>query len=371
MNYNPRYTFSQGEFTLKTKAYYTLMAFVLCLPKLSLAADCSPFSKPSLDRLSCEDSTAARYFERMAKALQTLERVIPSGVRPAFRSHQNKWESYAEFWLAPASNTIAASSPRCSSPRAFVFQRMDSLEKTVSLIKETRPKSIDLCYDNAACLEPGASNGELICETLHLGIEGVPANAEQLILTLLGDWVARGHAFETRINKSTRNSEPCEVVTEKSMIEYLRGGFVTVRTRQGDTCNPQKSQEQVQTFDLRSGRSLKIKDFAQSPIELLNLLRKRKEAEVLQALLGYQLYGDKSRPRIEPNECSGLPFASLDDVNVHVTSDGLRVNNLFQKTTPDTAPCQFKVEDSLSPTSIVQLLKGRTSPASGMVKYLR
>lgn len=358
----------------KTILYSVITSF-LSLPYVASAGECSSFSGRSINKLACEDATSARFLSRLAKAQKALEKVSPPGARPAFRSHQAKWELFADAWLAPAVNNsasaTAANYPRCASPRALLFQRMDSLEKAVTTIKDTKPKTIDLCYDNASCLEPGATNSEMICETIHLGVEGVPASAEPLIISLLGDWVAKGHAFETHINKSTRNAEPCEIIQEKSLVEYLRGGFATVRTRQGDTCNPQNSNEQVQTFDLRTGRALKISDFVTSPAELLALLRKRKEADVLQALLKHQLKGDKTRPRIEPSECSELPFSTLADVNVHVTSDGLRINKLFKKTTPETAPCQFKVEEGVSPAAVGQLLKGKSTPASGMLKYIR
>jgi len=354
---------------------YSIALLALALQTQEVrAAECSSLSGQAINKIACEDTTAARFLNRMTKAQKVLEKVAPAGARPALRSHQAKWELFADAWLATNQangSGSALTGSRCSSPRAMLFQRMDSLEKAVITIKENKPKSIDLCYDNAACLEPGATNMEMICETIHLGVEGVPANAEPLIVTLLGDWVAKGQAFETHITKSTRNSEPCEVVLEKSMVEYLRGGFVTVRTRQGDTCNPQAGNEQVQTFDLRSGRSLKISDFTSSPSELLALLRKRKEADVLQALLRKQLQGDKSRPRIEPSECAELPFTTLDDVSVHVTSDGLRINKLFKRITAELAPCQFKVEEGLSPGTIAQLLKGKTSPASGMLRYIR
>ncbi len=352
---------------------FALLVLAVCTPK-AWADDCSSFNGKAIDKIACTDSTASRFLSRLAKAQKALEKAAPPGARPALRSHQARWELFADAWLTanPTSgSTSAAASPRCSSPRALLFQRMDSLEKAFVSLKENKPKTLDICYDNAACLEPGATNTEMICETIHLGVEGVPANAEPIVVSLLGEWVARGQAFETHVTKSLRNSEPCEVVSEKTMVEYLRGGFVTVRTRQGDTCNPIAANEMIQTFDLRSGRALKISDFTTSPAALLALLKKRKEADVLQALMRNQLSGDTTRPHIEPGECAELPFTTLNDVNIHMTSDGLRINKIFKKAPPELAPCQFKVEEGLSPGTVAQLLKGRKSPASGLLRYIR
>ncbi|MBM3382954.1 MAG: DUF1311 domain-containing protein [Betaproteobacteria bacterium] len=343
-------------------------------PLKAWADDCSSFSGKALDKIACADPTAARFLNRLAKAQKALEKAAPAGARIALRSHQSRWELFADAWLAansPADPKSSAAAPRCSSPRALLFQRMDSLEKAVLTLKENKPKTLDLCYDNAACLEPGATNTEMVCETVYMGVEGVPANAEPIVITLLGEWVAKGHTFETHVTKSLRNSEPCELVSEKTMVEYLRGGFVTMRTRQGDTCNPLAANEMIQTFDLRSARALKISDFTTSPAALLALLKKRKEGDVLQALLRHQLNGETTRPNIEPGECAELPFTTLNDVNIHVTSDGLRINKLFKKAPPELAPCQFKVEEGLSPGTMALLLKGRKSPASGMLRYIR
>jgi hypothetical protein len=349
------------------------LVFLAAYAHQAWANDCSSFSGKAIDKIACSDTTASRFLNRMAKAQKALEKAAPPGARPALRSHQARWESFADAWLTSnsADPKSPAAAPRCSSPRALLFQRMDSLEKAIVTLKENKPKTLDLCYDNAACLEPGATNTEMICETIHFGVERVPANAEPIVVTLLGEWVAKGRAFETHITKSMRNSEPCEMVSEKTMVEYLRGGFVTVRTRQGDTCNPSAANEMIQTFDLRTGRALKISDFTSSPASLLALLMKRKEGDVLQALLRKQLSNDATRPHIEPGECAELPFTNLSDVNVHVTSDGLRINKLFLTPPPELAPCQFKVEEGLSPGTIAQLLKGRTSPASGMLRYIR
>ncbi|NBO38020.1 hypothetical protein EBU99_05500 [bacterium] len=340
----------------------------------ALAAECGGFSGQAINAVACADPTSARFLARTAKAIKMLERVIPTGARPALRSHQNKWELFADAWLASNQTAGSSSGPltsRCSSPRALLFQRMDTIEKAIATVRETKPKSVDLCYDNAACLEPGATNTEMICETIHLGIEGVPANAEAIVVNLLGQWVAQGRPFETHIIKSSRNQEPCETVSENTMVEYIRGGFVTVRTRQGDTCNPQAGSEQIATYDLRSGRALTIADFANSPAELLAILRKRKEGDVLQSLLRLQINGDKTRANIEPAECAQLPFTTLNDVNVHFTSDGLRINKLFKKTSRELASCQFKVEEGLSPSAVAQLLKGKSTPASALLRYIK
>jgi hypothetical protein len=350
----------------------------LCIGSFGLsgaawAGTCSAFGSSAIDALACTDTTAARFLDRITKAQKSLEKAVPLGARPALRNHHGKWELFAEAWLVrnPSSSITSSATPRCASPRAMLFQRMDSLEKAVLHIKENKPQNVDLCYDNAACLEPGATNSEMICETVYLGVEGVPDNAESVILPLLSDWTSKGHSFETHVSKASRNGEPCEIVSENTLVEYIRGGFVTVRKRQGDTCNPQNGSENIQTFELRVGRALNIADFTTSPSELLSLLTRRKEADVLQALLRHQLQGDKSRPNIEPAECAVLPFTTLDDINVHVTSDGLRVNKLFKRVPPELASCQFRVEDGLSPSVLAQLLKGKKTPASGMLRYIR
>ncbi|MEY3902296.1 MAG: hypothetical protein RL189_1602, partial [Pseudomonadota bacterium] len=332
--------------------------------------DCSQFSKQALPRIACEDPTAARFLTRIRGALKGLDKVISPGAKPALAAHQNRWEVYADSWLSTLPDK--PNSMRCSSPRALLFQRMDALEKAILSIRESRPKSIDVCYDNGACLEPGSVNTEMICETIYLGMENVPANAEPIVVKLLGQWTAEGRPFETRIIKSMGAKEPCETVSESSLVEYLRGGYVTIRYRQGDTCNPQGGSEQLNTFDLRSGRTLQIQDFAVSPQALLTLLRQRKEADVLQALLRKQLLGDDSRPHIEPTECAQLPFATFNELAIHVTGDGLRVNRLFKKPPRELASCQFKVEEGISPSTMAQLLRGKkTSPASGMLRYVK
>lgn len=334
------------------------------------AANCRQYSAQALKRIACEDPTAARFLQRIATAERALDKVLPAGSRPALKAHQKRWELYADSWLSALPNK--PDSIRCSSPRAFLFQRMESLEKALLSHREARSKSIDICYDNGACLEPNAVNTEMICETLFLGMDGVPANAEPLVVKLLGDWTAEGRPFETRITKSMGSKEPCETVSETSLIEYLRGGYVTVRYRLGDTCNPQGGSEQLNTFDLRSGRTLTIQDFTQNPQALLDLLKQRKEADVLQSLLRKQLAGDDSRPHIEPAECAKLTFAQLNEVSVHVTGDGLRVNRLFKKPPRESAACQFKVEEGISPSTMAQLLRMRkSSPAAGMLRYIK
>jgi hypothetical protein len=357
---------------MKLILMHALSVVALGMSASAFAGNCSSFSSSDIDSLACSDTTAARFLDRITKAQKSLEKVVPAGARQALRNHQGKWELFADAWLVRnQSQSAGALTPRCSSPRALLFQRMDSLEKTILHIKENKPQNIDLCYDNAACLEPGASNSEMICETVYLGVEGVPDNAESVILPLLSEWTAKGHSFETHVSKATRNGEPCEIVSENTLVEYIRGGFVTVRKRQGDTCNPQNGSENIQTFELRVGRALTISDFVTSPAELLSLLKRRKEADVLQSLLRHQLQGDKTRPNIEPAECAVLPFTALDDINVHVTSDGLRVNKLFKRVPPELASCQFRVEDGLSPSVLAQLLKGKKTPASGMLRYIR
>lgn len=332
--------------------------------------DCSKYTGQALAKIGCEDTTAARFQDRIAKASKALERLVPAGAKPAVRAHQQRWELYADSWMSPIPGK--PESIRCSSPRAMLFQRLDALEKAVVSIRESKLKSVDICYDNGACLEPGSVNTEMICETVFLGMDGVPANAEPLIIELLGKWTAEGRPFETRITKSMGPKEPCETVSETSMVEYLRGGYVTIRYRQGDTCTPQGGSEQLNTFDLRSGRTLLIQDFAPNAQALLNIIRKRNEAPVLQALLRKQLAGDNFRPTIEPTECAQLPFANLNEVAVHVTSDGLRVNRLFKKPPRELASCQFKVEEGITPSTMAMLLRmKKNSPASGMLRYVK
>jgi hypothetical protein len=339
-------------------------------PTTTATETCALQKGNALARISCEDATAARFLDRTNKAVQVLTKIIPQGARPALRAHQIRWEIYADSWLSPLPDKPDAA--RCSSPRALLFQRLETLEKAVLTLRESKPKSLDLCYDNGACIEPGAVNSEMICETLFLGMEGVPANAEPIVVQLLGQWTADGRPFETRINKSMGSKEPCETVSETALVEYVRGGYVTVRNRQGDTCNPQGGSEQLTTFDLRSGRALSIRDFTSNPKTLLNILRKQKEADVLQALLKNQLSKEKTHPHIEPAECAQLQFASLNDVSVHVTGDGLRVNRLFKKPPRELSSCQFKVEEGISPSTMAQLLRlQKGSPASGLLRYFK
>lgn len=331
---------------------------------------CTQKSENALARIACEDPTAARFLDRTNKAIKVIHRMIPDGAKPALKAHQIRWELYADSWLSPLPNKPG--SMRCSSPRALLFQRLDALEKTVLNLRESKPKSIDICYDNGACIEPGTVNSEMICETLFLGMENVPANAEPLVVKLLGQWTSDGRPFETRITKSMGKKEPCETVSETSLVEYLRGGYVTVRYRQGDTCNPQGGSEQLNTFDLRSGRTLTIRDFTSDAKTLLKILNKSKEAIVLQALLKNQLSNGNTRPHIEPSECASLPFARLNEVSVHVTSDGLRVSRLFKKPPRELSSCQFKVEEGISPSTMAQLLRmQKSSPASGMLRYIK
>lgn len=332
------------------------------------ASQCSPLSGRAINNLACSDTTTARFLSRLSSAQKSLEKRMYPGSRVALRSHQAKWEQFAEAWLTLNSDL----GTRCSSPRALIFQRMETLEKAVVSLDQFKSKTLDLCYDNAACLAPGALNTEMICETIQLGVEGVPKQAEPLIIKLIGEWNARGNGFETRILKSIRNSEPCELVNEMNLVEYLRGGYVTVRSRQGNTCDPQSGSEQVKTFDLRTGRALTMADFTESPNKLLTVLRKNKEADVLQALLRSQLQSDSARPRIEPSECSKLPFSELKDVHIHFVSEGLRVSKLFKNTPPELSSCQFKVEDGLSPSTVSVLLKDKpASPARAMLKYFQ
>lgn len=352
---------------IRTRAILLWLSAALVHQNAS-ANQCSALSGKATNALACSDATAARFLQRMSNAQKALEKQMYPGARTALRSHQAKWEQFAEAWLTANSNL----GTRCASPRALIFQRMETLEKAVMTIKDVSPKSIDLCYDNAACLAPGALNTEMICETLQLGIEGVPKRAEPLIIKLIGEWNARGNAFETRILKSVRNGEPCELVNESNLVEYLRGGYVTVRNRQGNTCDPQSGSEQVKTFDLRSGRALTISDFTDSPSQLLAILKKNKEAEILQALLKMQLKNDSTRPRIEPSECAKLQFSQLKDVHIHFVSEGLRVSKLFKQTPPELSSCQFKVEDGLSPGTVSLLLKDKPkSPARSMLKYFK
>lgn len=336
----------------------------------SKTEDCSQYSGQSLAKIACEDQTASRFLDRVDKALKTLDKAIPEGARPALKAHQKRWALYADSWLSPLADK--PNSMRCSSPRALLFQRVDSLEKALLTLRESKPRSLDLCYDNAACLEPGAVNTEMICETLFLGMEDVPTNAEPIVVKLLGQWTSERRPFETRINKSMGEKEPCETVSETALVEYLRGGYVTVRYRQGDTCNPQGGSEQISTFDLRTGRMLTIQDFAKSPEQMLQLLNKSKQADVLQALLRKQLNREDKRPHIEPSECAQLPFAKFNELAVHVTSDGLRVNKLFKKPPRELASCQFKVEEGISPSTMAQLLRNvKSSPANGMLRYVK
>ncbi|NBX17341.1 MAG: hypothetical protein EBR09_08245 [Proteobacteria bacterium] len=335
-----------------------------------LTEDCALQKGNALARIRCEDQTADRFLDRTHKAFQILTKMIPQGARPALKAHQIRWELYADSWLSPLPDK--PQSMRCSSPRAMLFQRLETLEKAVVTLKESKPKSLDLCYDNGACVEPGAVNGEMICETLFLGMEGVPPNAEPIVVNLLGQWTANGRPFETRINKSMGGKEPCETVSETALVEYVRGGYVTVRNRQGDTCNPQGGSEQLTTFDLRTGRALSIRDFTSNPKALLNLLRKQKEAEILQALLKQQIGADRSNVHIEPSECAQLQLTSLNEVSVHVTADGLRVNRLFKKPPRELTSCQFKVEEGLSPSTMGQLLRmQKNSPAAGLLRYIK
>lgn len=349
--------------------------FVTIVPVLATTAnmkssECAQITNQPISRIACEDPTAARFLDRSEKAIKAIDKLIPEGARPALRSHQKRWELYADAWFSPLPGKTE--SIRCSSPRALLFQRLDALEKAAVSIRESKPKSVDICYDNGACLEPGAVNTEMICETIFLGMEGVPANAEPLVVKLLGKWTAEGRPFETQITKSMGSKEPCETVSETSLVEYLRGGFLTVRYRQGDTCNPQGGSEQLITFDLRSGRMLSINDFSTTPEMLLKLLRQKNEADVLQALLRKQLHGDDVKPHIEPAECAKLPFATLGEVAIHVTGDGLRVNRLFKKPTREMASCQFKVEEGISPSTMAQLLRlKKNSAAAGMLRYIK
>lgn len=353
---------------IRNQSLFLCIAASLLTFKTANADQCSALSGAATNAIACSDTTAARFLNRLSSAQKALEKKLYPGARTALRSNQSKWEQFAEAWLTP-NGTLGT---RCSSPRALIFQRMESLEKAVVTVQDAAPKNIDLCYDNAACLAPGALNTEMVCETLHLGIEGVPKRAEPLIIQLIGDWNARGNGFETRILKSIRNNEPCELVNESSLVEYLRGGYVTVRNRQGNTCDPRSGSEQVKTFDLRSGRALAISDFTDSPAQLLAVLRRKKEADILQALLRNQLKIETTRPRIEPGECAQLPFSSLKDVHVHFVGEGLRVSKLFQKTPPELSSCQFKVEEGVSPETVALLLKNRTkSPARSMLKYFQ
>ena len=352
---------------LMTRARTLLLSITASvLAHTGSANQCSPLSGRATNVIACSDTTAARFLNRLSDAQKVLEKRMYPGARAALKSNQAKWEQFAEAWLTENSHL----GTRCSSPRALIFQRMDALEKAASTLNELRPKTLDLCYDNAACLAPGALNTEMICETIQLGVEGVPKQAEPLIIKLIGEWNAKGNGFETRILKSVRNNEPCELVNEMNLVEYLRGGYVTVRSRQGNTCDPQSGSEQVKTFDLRSGRPLTMADFTNSPKQLLSILRKKKEADVLQALLRKQLSSDAIRPRIEPSECSKLPFSTLDEVHIHFVSEGLRVSKLFKSTPPELSSCQFKVEDGLSPSTVSLLLKDKPkSPARSMLKY--
>lgn len=354
---------------LMTRAQALLLAVTTSVLACTASANqCSPLSGKATNAIACSDSTALRFLNRMSAAQVALKKRMYPGARAAFKSHQAKWELFAEAWLTENSNL----GTRCSSPRALIFQRMESLEKAVVTLNEIKPKTLDLCYDNAACLAPGALNTEMICETIQLGVEGVPKRAEPLIIKLIGEWNARGNGFETRILKSVRNGAPCELVNEMNLVEYLRGGYVTVRNRQGNTCDPQSGSEQVKTFDLRSGRALTMADFTESPKQLLSVLSKNKEADVLQALLRAQLNSDSTRPRIEPSECSKLPFSTLKDVHIHFVSEGLRVSKLFKHTPPGLSSCQFKVEDGLSPATVSLLLKNKPkSPARSMLKYFQ
>lgn len=334
------------------------------------ASKCKQKPDSGFATVACQDAIAARFLDRMRGSLKTLDKFIPEGARPALSAHQKRWELYAESWLLPLLGK--PHQLRCSSPRAFIFQRLDSIDKALTSIRENKPKSVEICYDNAACLEPGAVNTETICETLFLGLEGIPANTEPLVVSLLGQWTAEGRPFETRMTKSMVGQEPCETVSETGMIEYLRGGFVSVRYRQGDTCNPQGGSEQLSTFDLRSKQILLISDFSVSPESFLNVLQRRKEAEILQALLQFQLTGRSADVHIEPSECAKLSFAHFNDVGVHVTSDGLRVNRLFKKPPRELASCQFKVEEGISPSTLAELLRlKKTSRASGMLRYIK
>ncbi|MEN9826452.1 MAG: hypothetical protein RI953_2197 [Pseudomonadota bacterium] len=351
-------------------AQFVPAARAMALTSTPKPSECAQITNQPISRIACEDPTAARFLDRSEKAIKVLDKLIPEGARPALRAHQKRWELYADAWFSPFPGK--PDSIRCSSPRALLFQRLDALEKSVLSIRESKPKSIDICYDNGACLEPGSVNTEMICETIFLGMEGVPSNAEPLVVKLLGQWTAEGRPFETQITKSMGNKEPCETVSETSLVEYLRGGFLTVRYRQGDTCNPQGGSEQLNTFDLRSGRMLSINDFSNSPESLLKLLRQRNQADVLQALLRKQLYGEDVKPHIEPAECAKLPFATLAEVAIHVTGDGLRVNRLFKKPPRELASCQFKVEEGISPATMAQLLRLRkASPAAGMLRYIK
>jgi hypothetical protein len=357
-----------GEFLMTRTLALLLSVAASLLSHQGNANQCSTLSGKATNSLACSDSTAARFLDRLSNAQKALEKRMYPGARVALRNNQTKWEQFTEAWLTENSHL----GTRCSSPRALIFQRMESLEKALMTLNEIKPKTIDLCYDNAACLAPGALNTEMICESIQLGVEGVPKQAEPLIIKLIGEWNARGNGFETRILKSVKNNEPCELVDERHLVEYLRGGYVTVRSRQGNTCDPQSGSEQVKTFDLRSGRALTMADFTDSPKHLLKVLNKSKEAEVLQALLRSQLSADTLRPRIEPNECSKLPFSMLKDVHIHFVSDGLRVSKLFKNTPPELSSCQFKVEDGLSPSTVGLLLKDKPkSPARAMLKYFQ
>lgn len=350
---------------------------------------CSSSPNP-LTKIACLDPYAHRLIERSQHAFKNLARQIPEAAHTALQAHQRRWQLFAEAWFSALDKNSPA--PRCASPRALLFQRVESLEKTLQLLRESeaKPKSIDLCYDSGACRSPsGSATVELICETIHLGVEGLSAPQETAAVRWLSRWSAERQPFETRISKSVHPSaisaestggtqsentseqaqknaaQPfCEESKETSLVEYVRGQYMTVRQRQSNSCHPQLSQEELKTLDLRNGRKLSIKDFITTPERLLKELQRSNEAELLQALLRHQLSNDNKRPQIEPSECSSLPFTHIEKVNIHLADGGLKISALFKSFSEQLSPCQFKVEESLSSELMLRLLRAKKSTAA-------